>query len=67
MSFYWLVWFIIPGLAAAYYVYQDGIKRMPLALGVHPGWWLFWLRDRGVGIVGLLDHASLCTCQGGGE
>lgn len=38
-TIYWIIWFILPGIVAAYYVYQDGIKRMPLALDIHPKWW----------------------------
>ena len=38
-SLYFLIWFIVPGAAATYYVYQDGIKRIPLALNIQPGWW----------------------------
>ena len=62
MSLYWLIWFIVPGAAAAYYAYQDGIKRMPLAMGVHPGWWaLFCFVSGAWGILAywVMHHSSL--------
>ena len=62
MSLYWLIWFIVPGLVAAYYVYQDGIRRMPLALNVKPKWWaLFCFVSGAWGLLAywLMHHSSL--------
>lgn len=62
MSLYWLVWFIIPGFAAAYYVYQDGVKRLPLAMKIHPGWWaLFCFISGAWGLLAywLMHHSTL--------
>ena len=61
-SIYWLIWFILPGGAAAYYAYQDGIKRTPLALNVHPGWWaLFCFVSGAWGLLAywLIEHSTL--------
>ena len=62
MSLYWLIWFILPGAAAAYYVYQDGVKRMPLALKIHPVWWaLFCFTSGAWGVLAywFMQHSNL--------
>jgi len=59
---YWLIWFILPGVVAAYYVYQDGIKRMPLTLNIHPvAWALFCFISGAWGILvyWIIEHSSL--------
>ena len=64
MILYWLIWFIAPGLVAAYYVNQDGIKRMPLALNVKPKWWVLFCFVSGVwGLLAywLMHHSSLAN------
>ena len=58
---YWIVWLMM-GVASAYYVYQDGIKIMPLKLKVHPGWWaLFCLVFSVWGLLAywVMHHSSL--------
>jgi hypothetical protein len=68
MGLYWLVWFIIPGLVVAYYVYQDGIKRMPLALDIHPGWWAllcFISGAWGALMYWLMHHSTLANRRSG--
>lgn len=42
MSIYWLVFFIIPGAVAAYYVYQDAVARAPLVSIFTPAGWAFF-------------------------
>lgn len=62
ISVYWLICFILPGGVSAYYVYQDGIKRMPLALNVHPGWWALICFSSSVwGLLAywIMQHSSL--------
>jgi len=62
MSLYWLVWFILPGAAAAYYAYQDGIRHTPLALNIHPGWWaLFCFVTGAWGLLAywIMEHSTL--------
>jgi hypothetical protein len=59
---YWLIWYVVPGGLAAYYVYQDGIKRMPLALNIHPGAWaLFCFASGAWGLLAywIIEHSSL--------
>jgi hypothetical protein len=68
MSLYWLIWFIIPGAAAAYYAWQDGIKRMPLAMGIHPGWWaLFCFISGAWGLLAywVMHHSTLVKSGAG--
>jgi len=67
-SLYWLVWYILPGSAAAYYAYQDGKKRRPLALNIHPGWWaLFCFVSGAWGLLAywVMEHSTLR--KGGGH
>lgn len=60
--FYWLFWFILPGAIAAYFVYQDGRKNMPLALDIHPKWWALFCLIGGFWAVlayWLMHHSTL--------
>lgn len=59
---YWLIWFIVPGIVSAYYVYQDGIKRMPLALNIQPKWWALFCFASGAWAIlayWLMHHSNL--------